>query len=181
MVNLTNGAHLCNLARQLERRITGNVEGRMAWIFALAWLAGIAGVLQGGITKRLGEKAGLANVLHVSNLVVLIGGVVVLTLIATRDGGEFAKVLRGRADVRAWTWTLLLPGLFGLFFISVTPFAISRIGALHVFVAVVFGQIIGSAVWDWWVEGQPLDRYRVIGAMLTLAGAFAISLSEPAT
>jgi uncharacterized membrane protein YdcZ (DUF606 family) len=153
----------------------------MAWMFALAWLAGVAGVLQGGITKKLGERVGMASVLHVSNLVVLVGGVIVLTLIASRGHGDFTKLLRTKADFRAWSPWVLLPGVFGLFFIAVTPFAISRIGALHVFVAVVFGQIIGSAVWDWLIEGQPLDRYRLIGAGLTLAGAYAISLSEPAT
>lgn len=150
--------------------------------FALAVLAGLAGVIQSGLTKRLGERVGLASTLHISNMFVLVGGVLILTLIATQTQGDFPKMLKTKAgDVRDWPWWLFLPGLMGLFFITVTPFSISKIGALHVFIAILMGQVVGSAIWDRVVEGVPFDRWRLIGAALTILGGGAISLSKPAT
>ncbi len=139
---------------------------------------GLASVTQSGLNKRLAEKAGLAGTLHISNLVVLIGGVVILSLVATLSHGEFSQVLKTKFSFRAITWWFLVPGLMGLFIITMAPYAIHKIGALPVFVAMIFGQVIGSAVWDYFIEGTPIDRWRVIGCALTLMGAVSVSFSK---
>lgn len=149
------------------------------WLFwALAFMAGVAGVIQQGVTKNLSEKAGLAAALHVSNLVVLIGGIVILSMIAAYGQGEFAKLLKFKFEPRTWSWWFLLPGICGLFFITVGPIVIMKLGALKLFVAIVFAQTLGGAIWDRVVEGTPLDKWRVLGAFMTLVGAGLVSMSK---
>lgn len=146
----------------------------------LAWVAGLAAVIQSGVSRKLAERAGLASALHVSNLIVLIGGVVILTLISATSRSDFADLLRIKLNYRTWSWWFLLPGAMGLFVITVMPFTILRVGALTVFVAMIFGQVLGSLIWDRFAEGMPFDKWRIIGCVLTLAGATMIALNQPA-
>lgn len=149
----------------------------MALWWALALAAGVAGVIQNGLSKRLSERAGLSSALHISNLIVLVGGLLILSTIAHLGKGEFASLLKMKLNFRTWTWWFLVPGIMGLFVITVAPFLILKIGALKLFVAFVFGQIIASALWDHFIEGIAFDRWRLVGSTLALAGAVAVSFS----
>jgi uncharacterized membrane protein YdcZ (DUF606 family) len=149
----------------------------MALYWFLAWVAGIAMVIQSGSTKQIAKQSGLASILHISNLTVLIGGLIIFTIIMAVTDGDFAKLLRGKVDPRQLNVWFLIPGACGLLAITISPLAISRIGALQVFCAMVFGQVIGSAIWDYKFEGISLDRYRVVGIALTLLGAVSMSFS----
>ena len=151
----------------------------MIFFWVLAWMAGIAGVIQSGVNKQLSEKSGLAMVLHLGNLVVLIGGVIVLTAIASVGKSDYAALLKIRLDLRQVNWLYLLPGLMGLFFITLSPYLIFKLGALNVFVAVIFGQVMGSVAWDRYFEDIPLDKWRIGGALLVMIGAIAVSMSQP--
>ncbi len=150
----------------------------MALYWFLAWLAGVAGVLQNGLNKKLSKVTGLAVALHVSNLMVLVGGIVVLTILAASSQSEVASALKLKLEIKSWKWWIIIPGLCGLFFITIAPIAIMKLGALKVFVAIVFGQVLASAAWDFWIEKTPVDKWRVIGCALTLLGAYSISLSK---
>lgn len=150
----------------------------MYWYLVLAWLGGLAAVIQSGVSRKLAVRAGLASALHISNLVVLIGGLLILTTISAVGRGDFAQLLKVRLNFHTWSWWFLVPGVMGLFFITMAPFVILKIGALRVFVAVVFGQVLGSLLWDRYMEGILIDRWRVIGCLLTLAGASVFALSD---
>lgn len=150
----------------------------MAFFWIIAFFTGVCAVLQSGLQKKFADETGLATSLHISNLVVLFGGLAVLTIITLSSSGEYAQLLKPKNDVRIWSWWLILPGLCGLFLVSVSPFLIMKIGALNLFVAMVFGQIVASALWDKFVEGTPMDYWRLGGAFLVLSGTAAISMSK---
>jgi bacterial/archaeal transporter family-2 protein len=155
-------------------------QGVIMVYFLLAVMAGLAGVLQSGLNKKIGLKTGLAYTLHIGNFVVLVGGVFILYVIARLSTGDFGKMVRFKfpSSGDVFQWWYLVPGFMGLFFIISAPYAISKIGALKVFIGIMAAQVIGSFIWDLWVEKIPSDTWRIVGALLTLAGAGALSLSK---
>jgi len=68
-------------------------------------------------------------------------------------------------------WKILLPGLCGFTIVMGIPWAMSKIGALKVFLAMIFAQIVFSVMWDFWVDGVPLSAKRIVGGLITLVGA----------
>ena len=65
----------------------------------------------------------------------------------------------------------LLPGIIGFLLITMLPLAISRAGALAVFLALIAGQVVAGMLWDALREGRMPDVPRVAASLLVIAGA----------
>jgi len=68
-------------------------------------------------------------------------------------------------------WKVILPGICGFTIVMGIPWAMSKVGALQVFLSMIFAQILFSSIWDLSVEGVPLSAKRIIGGVITLIGA----------
>lgn len=146
--------------------------------YLLAAAAGFAGVLQSGLNKKIAEKTGLAFTLNFGNFVVLLAGAILLSVVPAIYHGEFARLVKFKIRGDLFQWWYVVPGLLGLFFIVTAPFAITKIGALKVFVGIICAQTIGSFMWDLWIEKLPVDSWRIAACGLTLLGAGAMAMSK---
>jgi bacterial/archaeal transporter family-2 protein len=102
---------------------------------------------------------------------------VVLTLVVF-------NMVSGRAMPRAielatipwWAW---LSGLCGAIFLTITSFAVSRIGAASLVALVIAGQIITAIMLDSFgllgLPPQPLNGQRMLAAALIVAGGALMS------
>lgn len=148
----------------------------MTWLAACVSVSlGLAAVLQGGINRYASARWGLTPIILLNNLVIFIAGIALFFLVRARPA-LFPDFFRSRG-VTDFSWWYLLPGLFGLCLVAGIPFVMSKIGALRVFVGIVAGQMIFGLLWDFFVEGIPMNNTRIIGALLTLIGVF-VSASE---
>jgi transporter family-2 protein len=142
------------------------------WILALG--VGLATVVQGGLNKAVSSAVDL-------NFAILLNSAVVLILSAAVYLGAklspqfFPSLLQPQsldwARMSGLGWKLIVPGICGFTIVMGIPWAISRMGALKVFLLIIVAQILFSALWDFWVEGLPLSPQRLAGALITLSGA----------
>lgn len=142
----------------------------MKSIMLLPLFLGIAGVLQGGLNRQMALKWGLASAVFV-NAVVFFIACLALFLAAKAGASWIASDFSIRGNLSQFKWWYLLPGLFGFAFVVGIPYAIPRIGALQVFLGIIAFQLIGSMLWDLWVEGIAISWHRVAGSALALVGA----------
>lgn len=152
----------------------------MILVVILSILVGTAIVVQSGLNRMIGEKEGLATALHLGNVVVLCTGAILLTLIPLLVKNDFTELLKFRFEPKNWSWWYVIPGICGLMIITITPYAIHKVGAAKIFVAIIGAQVVVSLIWDYFVNSTPLDLWRVVGGILTCAGAVALSLSKGA-
>ena len=86
--------------------------------------------------------------------------------------GEY--LLQGRlTDFKFW-W--VFPGICGFLLVTGLAVSASRIGALQTFVICIASQVTCGLIWDSVVEGKALTIARVVGALVTVAGALIASL-----
>lgn len=135
-------------------------------------------VLQSGLNKVISEKDGLSLALHLSNLIVFLTGIVALSVIPLIWKNDFTQLLKFKFEPKNWAWWYVVPGLCGIFIVTMMPYAVIKVGAAKIFVAVIAAQVIGSLAWDYFVEGTPLDWWRVCGGLLTCIGAVTLNLSK---
>jgi uncharacterized membrane protein YdcZ (DUF606 family) len=134
----------------------------MNWFVWLPLLAGAAGVLQGGLNKRLAPEWGLAWVLVITSIIVLVlSGVLLLT-----------NAYPGKLSWSDMKWWHALPGFLGFAVILCIPISIEKLGALPSFLMVLASQIVVSGLWDRFAEGVALSGPRLIGAALAILGAW---------
>lgn len=134
-------------------------------------------VLQGTLNRQMGQTMGLANAVVLNSIIVLVASLTLFTVtrlwpqsVPPFFSGEFTM-----AKVATW---MLLPGLFGFCIIAGIPWAISKLGASKVFVALVVAQILGSMLWDIFVEKRPISLTRASGATLAVIGVILVSLDR---
>lgn len=149
-----------------------------AIVIVLAVFVGIATVLQAALNRRIAGNWGLAPtiVLHAGVLFVFaLGSYFVIEKTGIAVPPSF------RAKETAYQnplWWYLFPGLAGWLIIFAMPFAISKIGALQVFVWVVAAQMLAGLCWDRWVEGISINATRALGVVVVIAGAALTTLKR---
>ncbi|NUM87713.1 MAG: DMT family transporter [Bdellovibrionales bacterium] len=143
----------------------------MTGVFLLAFVVGSLGVFQNTVNKLISDGWGLPLTL-VANGVVLLGASTVFFLVLRLFPEESLHPLfRPRANLAGLSWIHLLPGLFGLIVITIIPYAIDRVGATRIFIALVAAQIAASMAWDRFTAGSEISPQRLLGAGLAFAGA----------
>ena len=147
----------------------------MGWLVGLFSLGlGFAAVLQGGINRHASGKFGLTSVILLNNAVIFVAGLALFAVVKFMPA-NFPDFFKPRAASGSFSWWYILPGLLGLCLVAGIPFAISKIGALRVFVGIVTGQMIVSMIWDACIEGIPVTTIRLASAGLTIAGVVLLS------
>lgn len=139
------------------------------WIaYLLTGYLGIAAVLQGGINRKLAEAWGLPGVTLLNAIVLLLtsAGVFFLAQQFPSEG-----LFRVRGAFQNISWWYVIPGIIGFSIVLLVPYAIQKLGALNLFIALIGSQLIGGAIWDYCMEGIPITPSRVIGAVLAFASA----------
>lgn len=141
---------------------------------ALALLLGAAAVFQASLNRQIAVSVGLpAAALLNATVLLLIAALGFSYALTTRSG------LPGEADalgvLRHFSWWWCIPGMLGFALVMGLPYAVSKIGALNVFVAVVAAQMVTSLLWDTFVEGVQPSGMRAVGALLTVAGVLLVS------
>jgi bacterial/archaeal transporter family-2 protein len=139
----------------------------MAFVFlVLAFVAGGALPVQAGINARLAEWVG--GPIRASMISFAVGTIVLflVALVATRG-----VVNTGRLDeIPWWAW---LGGAVGAGYVASTVAAAPRLGALNLFAAVIFGQLLCSVVLDHFgvlYREHQLNAGRTAGVLLLAAG-----------
>ncbi len=138
---------------------------------------GAVGVLQGTINRAVAGSIGLAPALTLNSILVLIIAGVFHGLVRWRPE-LFPELFHDRfalGELRLW---MVLPAIFGFCIIGGLPWAISKLGAARVFVAVVMAQVVVSMLWDAVVSKQPVTLTRGLGAVLTIAGVALATLDR---
>ncbi len=130
---------------------------------------GSIGVLQGTLNRAMGQSIGLAPAITINSIFVILIALTLHTLVRWRPE-LFPELFHDRfafSELSAW---MVLPGIFGFCIIAGLPWAISKLGAARVFLAVIVAQVVVSMIWDAVVSKEPISLTRGLGAVLTIAG-----------
>lgn len=133
----------------------------MVWLIAFG--AGLASVIQGGLNRQLGREWDLASVVFLNGIVFGVCSLVYWWL-------KSEQIPAG-----SWSWWIVLPGMLGFLFVMAVPYAIAHLGAMSVFICLIAAQIGGGIIWDLAVEGLKPGPAKWIGAAMALAGAVVMS------
>ncbi len=147
-----------------------------------AWLNVLAGVMMllGGVVLAVQSRAnGTLNILYGDPVVTAIvstgsGWVLLcLTLLRRRSRAAFGTLRTALRD-RSMPWWMVTGGSFGALVVTVQAFAVPIAGVALVLICVVAGQTTFAILVDRLGFGpagvQPVNRARVVSAVLTLVG-----------
>jgi uncharacterized membrane protein YdcZ (DUF606 family) len=143
-------------------------------IYILPLIVGVAAIIQGGMNKQISNSWGLGPVVYL-NAVVFFAASAVMAVMYRYFPQNTPEFLRSRGGSE-WSWWYVIPGLAGLAIVVLTPFAIEKIGAFKVFLGLIGAQLVGSLVWDAYVEGLAVTRFRIIGAIISFACALLVGI-----
>lgn len=145
------------------------------WLIPI--IIGTITVLQGTLNRNMGASFGLGTAVFLNSAIVMLMGTVLFGLV-WRQPELFPPLFRGDFSWQKVSWWMILPGIFGFCIITGIPWAISKLGAAKVFVAIIAAQIVASMLWDAITMGKMPGMYRLLGAGLTVAGAVLVSLDN---
>jgi len=140
----------------------------------LAVVVGLATVVQGGLNRLVGGAIDLNTAILLNSIVVLIISALFYLFakfFPQAVGAFFRPQELDLQRISELGWKVILPGICGFTIVMGIPWAMSKAGALQVFLAMIFAQILFSSIWDLSVEGVPLSAKRIIGGVITLIGA----------
>ncbi len=141
----------------------------MAGTILFTLIIGLLAVLQGGINKQFGDSWGLPGAVLINAIVFLVGSIAFYFYAKTSL--PLMESLGDRASFSSFKWWYILPGLAGLVYVIGVPYSITKIGALNVFIILIAAQILGSFLWDRFIEGINTNYWQLLAAGLALASA----------
>ena len=149
----------------------------MFWLFIFPMFLGVAAVLQGGLNRQISDHIGLAGAVVINNIV-LLGFALILYAVSMQKPAWLPDVFYNKASMLEFKWWYIFPGLMGYSLVAGVPWAISKIGALNLFVGLVGAQMVASILWDYYFENTPITMLRIFGAVLAFSGVFVLSLQK---
>jgi bacterial/archaeal transporter family-2 protein len=144
-------------------------------VLIIPFFMGALGVLQNTWNKNIANEWGLIKTLHMNNIALLGTGVLVWLSLKFVPESYLPEIYRNKPITDGIGLRHLLPGIAGYIIILGLPWAIQKVGAMRVFVAVVLAQLIVSILWDYFVESIIVTPTRIIGAILALMGVVVAS------
>jgi transporter family-2 protein len=145
----------------------------MGFLLVLAALGiGAAITVQAGVNAELATWVG--GPLRAASVSFVVGTLAILAITAV-----FARDVQGTRPSGApwWAW---LGGLGGVLFVAAGTALAPRLGALNLFVAVIFGQLVCSALLDRFgilFNRQDLTPGRLAGIALVAAGVTLVRIA----
>lgn len=140
-------------------------------------IIGAVAVLQGTLNREMAGVMGLGSAILVNSVLVLFLGGGLYGLARFRPDWV-PEIFRGEFVLGQMTWWMVLPALFGFCIIAGIPWAMSKLGASKVVVAMVVAQIVVGILWDLLVDQKPLGWMRILGGALAIAGVVLVSLDR---
>lgn len=137
--------------------------------FLLPLVLGAFTVLQAGLNRKIGGRAGLPAAVLLNAVWLATMATAVFFLLSRDEAGEKIQNL-----FRGFSWWYLLPGFFGLSLVWGIPESIKAVGAQTTFVLLIAAQMAMSVYWDWRVEGLAIPMAKVMGCVLAWAGALLV-------
>lgn len=138
-------------------------------LLVLMFCGGIAIAVQPSINARLAQKVGGVE----SSCISFAVGTLVL-LVVVFLGGK--GTLRGVGEAAWWEWT---GGALGAFFVTMTIFAVPRIGTAAAMSVVIAAQLTTGVLLDHFgafgMRHVPFDPKRFVGCLLLFAGAILVA------
>jgi transporter family-2 protein len=139
----------------------------MSIALVVSAVVGFLTVLQATFNRQIARAWGLAPAAVLNTAVAVVLSLAFLAFCVWR--GSDTGLSRVSFDIRLMRAWWLLPGCFGIAIVIGLPWAVSKVGALPVFVALVAAQVVTSALWDRLVDEAPLSPARIAGAVLAVA------------
>ena len=137
-------------------------------LLTLMFIGGIAVAMQPSINGRLAQKVGP---LESSFISFAVGALALLGVVLVAGKGS----LRGITDA---SWWELSGGLLGAYFVTLTIFAVPRIGTTAAMAAVIAAQLGTGLLLDHFglfgLRHIPLEPRRAAGVVLLMAGALLV-------
>ena len=140
-------------------------------IVLLLMLGGVGLSLQAAVNARLREAVGSPVLSALISFAVGSAALGVLLLFGVLGRGKLT-------DLAGSPWWMWVGGLFGAFYVALAVIGVQRVGTAVVISCAVFGQMAAALLLDsmgWLgVPRAPLNGWRILGAVLVLAGVWLI-------
>ena len=145
------------------------MTSKLTWIL-LAFVAGAALPIQGGLNAKMGKAVG--SPVYSSLISFVVGSVVLLAyVIITRQPVSWMGV----KNVPGFVW---LAGALGAFYVTVVILAFPRLGPALTFGLIVSGQMAIALFLDHFnvlvAQQHAINIWRILGVVLILAGVVII-------
>lgn len=144
----------------------------MAYVYAM--LAGVFGVLQGGINRFIAQDWGFTSALLFNGIVFLVFNLLFYFFVrVSPQWFPDSYHIQGQWDQLRWWW--VLPGICGFLLVGALAISMTQVGAVETIIFCVAAQVVASGLWDYFVEQKELSFMRITGALITFAGVFLSS------
>lgn len=145
--------------------------------FLIPLIVGSVTVLQGTLNRQMSESMGLGMALIVNSIIALIICLILYALVRWQPDW-FPAMFNGQLSMDKLAWWMIFPGIFGFCIIAGIPWAISKLGAAKVFVAIVTAQMTVSMLWDTFADDKPFSWVRLVGVSMAVVGALIVALDK---
>ena len=142
----------------------------MFYLVVFPFIVGLVGFLQAAINRKIGAYWGLPAATILNSIIFFVIAIIFF-LVSSKAPHMLPDSLKPKEPFKYYDWWFVLPGILGFLIVILVPFGIAKVGALNLFVGIIAAQLVASLCWDAFVEGQPATWPRVLGALLSFAGA----------
>lgn len=132
-------------------------------------LLGLMIIIQTGLNREIGSTWGMPAAAALNGMVLTLCALTVYCVGVSKPGW-LSPELSSNFDIRQVRAWYVIPGVLGMCLVMFVPWSVAKWGGVHTFVLLVTGQLVGSLLWDWRVEGMPISKERMIGIALAWGG-----------
>lgn len=149
----------------------------MIFAILITFCIGLATVLQGALNRIISGQHDLA-IAVLLNSIIYVMGAVILFFLSRKYGGSLPNILKPHGGWENISWWYLIPGLCGLVIVVGMPVVIMKIGVFRMFMIIIAIQLIGSLLWDKFIEQIQPTPLRIIGACLAFISVILTSIKK---